>query len=223
TDHVLAREQLRHFSGQLIAAQEEERRRIARELHDDLNQRLVLLALEISGPERGPARARSGGEAGRRVAERLGEIASDVHRLAYRLHPFKLEYLGLAAAARGLSQEIAAAPQITVEFAEHDVPSGLPREVALCAYRVLQEALSNVVRHSGSAYAKVELYGDEAGLNLTVRDFGAGITREAVTSTHGLGLASMRERLRLVNGTLTVDSSPPGTQPEGHIPTPLLA
>jgi signal transduction histidine kinase len=223
TDHVLAREQLQQFGGQLLAAQEEERRRIARELHDDFNQRLVLLALEISQPERDPERSKSDGEAGRRVAERLGEIASDVHRLAYRLHPFKLEYLGLIAAARGFCQEIATAHEITIEFAEHDVPSGLPREVALCVYRVLQEALSNVVRHSGSAYAKVELYGDDAGLSLTVRDFGAGITREAAANTHGLGLASMRERLRLVSGTLTVDSSQAGTQLEVQIPTPVLA
>jgi signal transduction histidine kinase len=223
TDHVLAREQLRQFSGQLLAAQEEERRRIARELHDDFNQRLVLLALEISQPERDPALGKSAGETGRRVAERLGEIASDVHRLAYRLHPFKLEYLGLSAAARGFCQEIETAHEITIEFAEHDVPSGLPREVALALYRVLQEALSNVVRHSGSAYAKVELYGDDAALCLTVRDFGAGITREAAANSHGLGLASMRERLRLVNGTLSVDSSQAGTQLEVQIPIPALA
>jgi signal transduction histidine kinase len=223
TDHVLAHEQLQQFSGQLLAAQEEERRRIARELHDDFNQRLVLLALEISQPERDPARDNSAGETGRRVAERLGEIASDVHRLAYRLHPFKLEYLGLTAAARGFCQEIATAHEITIEFAERDVPSGLPREVALCVYRVLQEALSNVVHHSGSAYAKVELCGDDAGLSLTVRDFGAGIAREAAANTHGLGLASMRERLRLVNGTLSVDSSQAGTQLEVQIPIPVLA
>ena len=223
TDHLLAREQLQQFSGQLLAAQEEERRRIARELHDDFNQRLVLLALEISQPERDPVRGKSAGGTGRRVAERLGEIASDVHRLAYRLHPFKLEYLGLTAAARGFCQEIATAHEITIEFAERDVPSGLPREVALCVYRVLQEALSNVVRHSGSAYAKVELYGDDAGLSLTVRDFGAGLGPRAGANTHGLGLASMRERLRLVNGTLSVDSSQAGTQLEVQIPIPVLA
>src|SRR5262249_60662680 len=137
----------------------------------------------------------------------------------YRLHPCKLEYLGLAAAARGFCQEIATAHEMTIEFAEHDVPSGLSREVALCAYRVLQEALSNVVRHSGSAYAKVELYGGDAGLSLTVRDFRPGITREAAASTHGLGLASMRARLRLVDRMPTWDSSRAGTQLEAPVPT----
>jgi signal transduction histidine kinase len=221
---VLAREQLRQFSGHLIAAQEEERRRIARELHDDLNQRLVLLALEISHPEHLDARSRSGAAAARRIAERVGEIANDVHRLAYRLHLFKLDYLGLTAAARGFCQEIAAAHRITVTFTEQDVPDGLPREVSLCVYRVLQEALSNVVRHSGSPRAEVALYGDGAGLRLTVRDFGLGMAPAAAATTNGLGLASMRERLRLVNGALTVDSSAAsGTRLELQVPLSLLA
>ncbi len=121
------------------------------------------------------APGREGPIGARRIAERVGEIANDVHRLAYRLHPFKLDYLGLTSAARGFCQEIAAAHHITVTFTEHDVPDGLPREVSLCVYRVLQEALSNVVRHSGSPRAEVALYGDGAGLRLTVRDFGLGM------------------------------------------------
>lgn len=210
TEQVLAREQLRQFSGHLLAAQEDERRRIARELHDDLNQRLVLLALEISQLE--PAADRSPEEDDhhgtlRQMAERVGEIASDVHRLAYRLHPFKLEYLGLAAAPRGLCEEIDAAHQIAISFVERNVPAALSPEVSVCAYRVLQEALSNVVKHSGSPRAEVELTGEDGGLRLSVRDFGMGMAPDIAETTHGLGLSSMRERLRAVDGHLTIESA----------------
>jgi signal transduction histidine kinase len=201
TDQVRAREQLRQFSGHLLAAQEDERRRIARELHDDLNQRLVLLALEMSQSD--------GGSAGRlrQMAERVGEIATDVHRLAYKLHPFKLEYLGLTAAARGLCDEVEAAHQITIAFTERDVPGSLPPEVAVCAYRVLQEALSNVVKHSGSPRAEVEVVGEESSIRVAVRDFGMGMAPEVMTTSQGLGLSSMRERLRVVDGQLAIESA----------------
>jgi signal transduction histidine kinase len=210
TEQVLAREQLRHFSGHLLAAQEDERRRIARELHDDLNQRLVLLALEISQLEQAtgrPAGEEARGGALRQMAERVGEVATDVHRLAYRLHPFKLEYLGLAAAARGLCEEIDAAHQIAISFVEREVHGTLSPEVAVCAYRVLQEALSNVVKHSGSPRAEVELAGEDGTLRLSVRDFGMGMAPEVAATSRGLGLSSMRERLRAVDGHLAIESA----------------
>jgi signal transduction histidine kinase len=220
TDQVLAREQLRQFSGHLLAAQEDERRRIARELHDDLNQRLVLLALEISqtdptgdrSPDNPSAEAQAAGdEPGRgrlrQLAERVGQIASDVHRLAYRLHPFKLEYLGLAAAARGLCEEIDAAHQIAITFIERDVPSSLAPDVAVCVYRVLQEALSNVIKHSGSPRAEIELVGEGASIRLSVRDFGMGMAPEVLATSRGLGLSSMRERVRAADGHLVIESA----------------
>jgi signal transduction histidine kinase len=222
TEQVLAREQLRQFSGHLLAAQEDERRRIARELHDDLNQRLVLLALEISQLE--PAADRSAGASAgdgalRQMAERVGEIATDVHRLAYQLHPFKLEYLGLAAAARSLCEEIDAAHQIAISFIEREVPSGLSPEVSVCAYRVLQEALSNVVKHSGSPRAEIELAGKDGTLCLSVRDFGMGIAPEVETTSRGLGLSSVRERLRAVDGHLAIESAvAAGTELIARIP-----
>jgi len=210
SDQVLAREQLRQFSGHLLAAQEDERRRIARELHDDLNQRLVLLALEISQLEQASPRSPdedAGGGALRQMAERVGEIASDVHRLAYQLHPFKLEYLGLAAAARGLCEEIDAAHQVAISFAERNVPAALSPEVSVCAYRVLQEALSNVVKHSGSPRAEVELAGEDGSVRLSVRDFGMGMAPDIAATSHGLGLSSMRERLRAVDGHVAIESA----------------
>lgn len=206
TEQVLAREQLRQFSGHLLAAQEDERRRIARELHDDLNQRLVLLALEISQMDGSPAGGDGAGSV-RHMAERVGEISADVHRLAYRLHPFKLEYLGLVAAARALCGEIGGAHDIAITFSERDVPGTLPPEVAVCVYRVLQEALSNVVKHSGSERAEVELTVDDSVVRLSVRDFGMGMALDVAPSRQGLGLTSIRERLRSVNGALTVDSA----------------
>ena len=230
TDQVVAREQLRQFSGHLLAAQEDERRRIARELHDDLNQRLVLLALEISqtdptgdgsavdtpveAADDEPGRGRL-----RQLAERVGQIASDVHRLAYRLHPFKLEYLGLAAASRGLCEELDAAHQIAITFTARDMPSPLRPDVAVCAYRVLQEALSNVIKHSGSPRAEIELVGEGAGLRLSVRDFGMGMAPEVLATSRGLGLSSMRERVRAVDGHLVIETAvAAGTELTVHIP-----
>jgi signal transduction histidine kinase len=210
TEQVLAREQLRQFGGHLLAAQEDERRRIARELHDDLNQRLVLLALEISQLEQStgrPPTEDAGGRAVRQMAERVGEIASDIHRLAYQLHPFKLEYLGLAAAARAVCEEFDTAHQIAISFVERDIPGALSPEVAVCAYRVLQEALSNVVKHSGSPRAEVRLTGDDGTLRLSVRDFGMGMAQEVAATGRGLGLSSMRERLRAVDGHLAIESA----------------
>jgi len=220
TDQVLSRETLRQFSQHLLTAQEEERRRVGRELHDDLNQRLVLLGLEIAQLVTALPDPR-GVERIRHIGERVDAIAADVHQIAYRLHPFKLEYLGLAGAARGLCTEVAAAHDLVIAFTEHEVPASLPRDVALCAYRVLQEALSNVVKHSGSARATVRLAGEHASLRVTVRDFGAGMPPETPGAVPGLGLASMRERLRVVNGRLVVNgTAAPGTELSATIPLP---
>jgi signal transduction histidine kinase len=208
TDQVEARERFRQFSHHLLSAQEEERRRIARELHDDLNQRMVLLALDVSRLAQALPDGK-GLESAQQIGARVGEIAEDLHALAYKLHPFRLEYLGLAGAARGLCSEIAAAHDLAVSFVDRDVPSSLSREAALCAYRVLQEALSNVVKHSGSSRAEVSLVGDGAELRLSVRDFGVGMSPEAARSTSGLGFSSIQERLRAVNGRFALDTSGP--------------
>ena len=218
TEQVQSREKLREFSGHLLAAQEEERRRVARELHDDLNQRLVLLALEVSQMETESGKG-GASERVRRIGERVGEIAADVHRLAYRLHPFKLDYLGLVGAARSLCAEISAGHNVAITVEEREVPAKVAPEVAVCAYRVLQEALSNVVKHSGSTRAEVKLIGDGSRLLLTVRDFGIGASRELTETSHGLGLSSIRERLRLVDGALFFDPSvAPGTELSVQIP-----
>jgi two-component system, NarL family, sensor kinase len=153
------------------------------------------------------------------VAERLGEISADVHHLAYRLHPMKLDHLGLAAAARGLCQEVGAAHGIAATLTTREISPRLPRNVALCAYRILQEALRNVVKHSGAKRAEVDLIGEAEGIRLVVRDHGVGMAPDLAARAPGLGLSSMRERLRVMNGTLAITSEPlEGTRVEARIP-----
>ncbi|HEX5399238.1 MAG TPA: ABC transporter substrate binding protein [Verrucomicrobiae bacterium] len=207
---ALARESeqtARKLSGRLINAHEEERRRIARDLHDDLNQRLALLSVEMD------SLGRSG--AGKDSAHKLGELAnqardlsSDVHRLAYQLHPAKLDQLGLVAAVGSLCRELAQRSELKIDFTHHEVPRELPDETALCAFRVIQESLNNVIRHSGGKSATVELAMQAGCLWLRVKDAGKGFVVGPGRQTGGLGLLSMRERARLLDGNLNVHSEP---------------
>jgi signal transduction histidine kinase len=203
-----------------MTAQEEERRRIARDLHDDVGQRLSLLAI---GAEALRGRAARPGERlderARELAVSAQELASDVHRIAYELHPARLEHLGLAAAIRRLAAELRERHELGVTLTETDWPAHVPLPVALCLYRVTQEALWNVVRHSGSREARVALEGHPDHLALTIADGGAGFEAGAGRADGGLGLAGMRERLRLAGGTLTIDAAPGrGTRIQGRVP-----
>jgi signal transduction histidine kinase len=196
----------RELSGRLINAQEDERRRIARDLHDDLSQRLALAAIEIDLLGQSPVAQ----EASARIQHASGavrEIATDVHRLAYELHPAKLDQLGLDTAARAWCRDLSAQSGVVIGVASASVSSQLPPHIALCAYRILQESLQNVVRHSGSRVARVEISQDAAGLRLRVSDEGRGFQADR-TSGSGLGLVSMKERARLVGGTFRVRSAP---------------
>jgi PAS domain S-box-containing protein len=201
-----SREELKSLAGHLLDAQEAERQRIARELHDDLNQSLAQLAVELDllggrlpAAEAGAARA---------IAARVKELSAAVHALSHQLHPAKLEQLGLVAAVRGLCREFAAHHGLEVTFTHHGLPDAVPPATALCLYRIVQEALRNVVRHAGTAHAAVELGGSPAGLRLRVTDDGAGF--DPAAGRGGLGLVSMRERLHLVGGRLAIDSRPGG-------------
>jgi signal transduction histidine kinase len=194
------------LSGRLINAQEEERSRIARDLHDDMNQRLGLLAFglsQLSGKL--PA-----GEAKRETEElwqQTSGLSQDVHRLSHELHPATLEQLGLVAAARALCAEFSKKQGVAVYFTEHDVPPHLPEHVPLCLYRILQESLQNIAKHSEASVVKVELDRGLDGVHLTVEDNGIGFD-PANHGQGGLGLLSMRERLRLVGGSIRIDSAP---------------
>jgi PAS domain S-box-containing protein len=203
------RRELQVLTGRLLEAQELERRRVARELHDDVNQELALLAIEaelMARPAAGahPAGAARAGE----LAARLKELSSAVHDLSHQLHPSKLEHLGLVAAVRGLCKELRQGHGLEVEFIHHPEPGAIPQEVALCLYRIVQEALRNVLRHSGTRRAAVSLAGASGGVSLCVSDDGRGFDPRAAGG--GLGLVSMRERLHLVGGEIAIDSRPSG-------------
>ena len=202
-----AEESAKTLSGRLIHAQEAERTRLARELHDDLNQSLAVLAIELDVLGQNPPA--TGSEVSARMRDlsaHVKDLSSSVHRLSHELHPAKLEQLGLVAAARGLCRELGAARNIAIEFESHAVPRVVPDEIALCLYRIVQEGLQNVIKHSGSATAKVELISNENQLRLIVSDQGCGFDSTAATQNGSLGLVSMRERVRLVGGRISIDS-----------------
>jgi len=205
-----SRRELQMLAGQLIEAQEVERRRIARELHDDLNQGLALLAVELELLGRRPPGSTA--ELRKRIqalSARVKDLSSTVHDLSHQLHPSKLEHLGLVASVRGLCLEVRQHHGVEVEFAHRDVPEEIPEATALCLYRIAQETLRNVVKHSRTDRATVELTGTCGGLRLQVRDPGVGFD-PAAPGTGGLGLVSMRERLSLVGGQMVIDTRPEG-------------
>ena len=217
-----SRRERRRLTGRLIEAQEDELRRVARELHDDLSQGLALLAVELDLLACQPPR--SEGETGGRLRElsaRVRELSSATHSLSHQLHPSKLEELGLVAAVRGLCAELGRHHALTVDFTHTGVPRGLPPAAALCLYRVAQEALRNVVRHSGADRAAVGLIGTPAGVRLVVADGGVGFD-PTVHRNGGLGLVSMRERTHLVGGELTIEARPAGgTRIDIRVPAPV--
>jgi len=223
TERKLAEEALSTVSQKLIEAQEEERTRIARELHDDISQRLALLAANLESLKQVlPASERG---AKRRIEEankRVGELGTDIQALSHRLHSPKLEYMGLEPASRSFCEELSERQNVEIDFASQGIPKNLPSEIALCLFRVLQEALHNAVRHSGVRHFKVSLTCREDEIELGVEDLGIGFDPEKAVRGHGLGLTSMRERLKLVAGQLTIHSKPQrGTTIHARVPRPL--
>jgi PAS domain S-box-containing protein len=207
TDQKLAREALENIGGKLIEAQEEERRRIARELHDDICQRLVLLSMELEQANRGPNS--SSGSPNPKLEEirrHCAEIAGDVQALSHKLHSSKLEYLGTVAAVRSFCNEFSQQHEVSVQFTEENIPGSLPRDISLSLFRVTQEALQNALKHSGTSRFSVSLRGTADEIQLEVCDEGAGFEMEEAKQHMGLGLVSMRERVHLVHGTFTIDS-----------------
>jgi PAS domain S-box-containing protein len=202
----------------LVRAQEEEHRRIARELHDDLTQRLAVLAIDAGKLERLPGCPPDIGKKVTVIREQLVALSESVHSLSRQLHPAILDDLGLVDALRSECLSLKQRDGILVSYHAHDVPTDLPRGVALCVYRVAQEALRNVVRHARSPRASVRLEANERELVLRVRDWGVGFEVPAPGKT-GLGLESMRERARLIQARLAVRSrSGEGTRIKMRVP-----
>lgn len=220
TERKIAEQTVKDVNRRLLVAQEDERRRIARELHDHLNQQLALLAISlqqlvVNPPESGGALTTAVEDAWRLT----NEIASDVHAISHRLHPYKLEALGLVATLKAHCRE-RGRQHLDVEFsADDDLPRAMRPEVGVCLYRVVEEALSNVTHHSGATRATVTLAREGAdGVRLRIRDGGSGF-KLTPGRPSGLGLVSMRERVEALGGTLTISSSQGrGTIVEAHVP-----
>jgi signal transduction histidine kinase len=212
---LVSHEDTRRLAGRLIAAQEVERARIARELHDDISQKVALLAMDIHQVSHSAAP----GILGRvnTIAERAAEIATDLHNLSHELHPAKLQILGLVQATQYFCRDVAARHQLTIEFVHDRMPANVPAEPALCLFRIVQEALQNVVKHSGARNAAVKLTGADRSLQLVILDSGAGFDTGALEG--GIGLLSMRERVYLLGGDMDIWSKPgSGTQISVQVP-----
>jgi PAS domain S-box-containing protein len=208
TDQKLAQQALQNVSGQLIEAQEKERTRIARELHDDVCQRLALLSMELERAKRDSEGRVSATKTLEQIRKHCSEIADDVQSLSHQLHSSRLDYLGVVAAVRGFCKELAEKHAVNVEVTDRDVPMGLPNNISLCLFRVTQEALHNAVKHSGVDQFRVELSATSTELQLEVTDAGAGFDVEETKKNRGLGLVSMQERVHLVRGKFSLESHP---------------
>src|SRR5208282_4136910 len=171
TTRKQAEEAARDLSGRLIYAQEAERMRLARDLHDDLSQSLALLSIELEMFAQ--SRPADRGQM-QEFSAQVKRLSADVHRLSHELHPAKLEQLGLVAAVRGFCKEFAMAHEMAIEFSDRSVPRAVPEDTALCLYRIAQEALHNVVKHSGGTAARVELTMEGSELRLAIADDGVG-------------------------------------------------
>jgi PAS domain S-box-containing protein len=220
TERKRAEEALAGMSGRLIAAQEQERIRIARELHDDFVQRLALLSLEFQQmredlPE-SSVELRSGMD---ELERRTLEISTDIQALSHELHSSKLESLGLVASMRGFCAEFARKHKVQIDFTHESIPPTLPQEISVCLFRVMQEALANAVKHSGGRHFEVRVQGSPREIHLTVRDSGVGFDPESVRNLQGLGIISMRERVNMVKGNFVTTSSPQsGTEVSVRVP-----
>jgi signal transduction histidine kinase len=205
------------LSWRLLTAHEDERRRLARELHDDVTQRLARLAidaarLEMIGPYAQGGTAQS-------VHSGLVRLSEDVHALSYRLHPSILDDLGLAEALKAECEHVSRREPVRVEVELHEIPEGLPNDVALCIFRVVQEALRNIARHAKASVAIVSLALKDGGLLLAIHDDGVGFDVDAKQSRHSLGRAGMGERVRLLGGTFGIKSeSGQGTTVSAWVP-----
>jgi PAS domain S-box-containing protein len=205
SDWKRAEEAVLCMTRKLVDAQEQERARIGRELHDDINQRLALLAVELE--QLGDEPSAFSQSRVQELRKQMDEICSDVEALSHELHSSKLQYLGVVAGMRSWCMEYGERQRMEVDFTG-DVISSIPFEIGLSLLRILQEALHNAAKYSGVKRVQVQLREERGDIHLRVKDSGKGFDVESALRGEGLGLTSMRERVRLVNGTITIDSDP---------------
>lgn len=212
-------DRIRDLGVRLLHAQESERSRVARDLHDDISQQMALLEIDLEQL----AGAVDGGEAedlALETLQRAQDIGRSVHDLSHRLHPAKLRLIGLVPALQGLRRELSQ-QSLAITFTHENVPASLPEELALCLFRIVQEALHNAIKYSQGRQVSVDLRGSQSGLRLTIVDDGVGFDVNT-TWRKGLGLLSMRERLEAVGGSLVIHSKPgAGTRLEVSVPLSL--
>ncbi len=220
TERKIAEEALASLSGRLIEAQEEERKRIAREIHDDYTQRLAVLAMDVEelGERVGDSPA-GAGQQFHQIWNQIGELGADLHSLSHSLHSSTLEGLGLVAGVRAFCEEFTNQNKIQVAFGHENIPRGIRGDVALCLFRIAQEGLRNVKRHSGAERAEVHLEVSGDNLHLSITDRGKGFDVNNRSTREGIGIRSMEERLRSLGGHLEIDSRPKeGTRIDAWLP-----
>ena len=224
TEVKRSEQELKQLTGRLISAQEDERRRIARELHDDFSQQLTLVGLELAqlsvDPKHEP------GIEGRvsSLEARIKQLSRAMNNRAHQLHSSCLETLGLVSAIHGFCREFSTQYAISVEFREHGIPFHMPSNISLCLFRIVQEGLQNVAKHSKAANCRVELTAEDGEVLLSITDSGVGFDPASLKRQTGFGLISMRERLRMVRGQVRLFSSPKaGTRLEIRVPVSKVA
>jgi PAS domain S-box-containing protein len=204
-------EALSGMTRKLVEAQEQERTRIARELHDDITQRLAMLAIEIEQtPEHHPEMPSQVRDRAQELSMRVKGVSNDIQALSHELHSSKLDYLGVARGMKSWCDEFGERRGMDIEFKSSGLTESLVPEISLCLFRVLQEALHNAAKHSGVKRVDVRLWEESGEIQLTVSDSGKGFDVAAAMQDRGLGITSMQERLRLVGGTIVIDSKPLG-------------
>ena len=204
-------EALSGVSRKLIEAQEKERNRIGRDLHDDIVQRLAIVSIELEQVQgKLPDSVSEHRSQVGALRKRILDISTDVQTMSHELHSAKLSYLGIATAMKGFCREFGEHHKVEVEFQSRDLPRQLPPDVSLCLFRVVQEALHNAAKHSGVKRFNVQLWGTSEEVHLTISDLGSGFDTESAMQGRGLGITSMQERLKLVKGVLSITSQPKG-------------
>jgi signal transduction histidine kinase len=215
-EQPMAREMLQS----LIAAQEKELGNIARELHDDVCQRLAMLSMKIERVAAAWAKGQTNiGEQLERIWSECSALAGHVQTLSHDLHPSLLDAIGLLASIKSLCREVSEQSGLAIEFTSKDVPDCLSGEVSLALYRLVQEALHNSIKYSSADHCHVHLQEERGQVELEVRDWGVGFDVASVTTKGGLGLISMRERIHLIDGQISIESKPNyGTRIRASVP-----
>jgi two-component system CheB/CheR fusion protein len=204
-----SRGELRALTGSLLNTQDEERRRVSRELHDDLSQKMAKLQFDVETIEQQlPVDPEDLKRQLRAVRDGAGALSDDLRRVAYQLHPSTLDHLGLTVALRSYIQEFSERERIQVDLTTRRVPENVPPEMGSSIYRIVQEALRNVAKHAGKATVRIRLTGSPNKLRLSIQDNGVGFDVRAVAGKGGLGLISIEERARLIRGIFSLKTQP---------------